>query len=204
MIGPIRRFAAATAVAVLCAAGLAACGAPDELTVPEGRTLDNARAGLDDALDTAEALRTSEQETHRIVREVREIVSRGVFESEQLDEFGLSALGELRQVVPGLVETSRTGTPRSLDRPATREFLANAADDPGAALLIPAREEVEAIDRTVADSGADAETLLPPPDPTASRNQSLGDFLDEAVRDTRSVWPGLSGRLGEVRAGLDD
>jgi hypothetical protein len=190
------------AVAAACAAGLAACGAPDELTAPEGRALDGARSGLDDALDTAEALRTSDEETRRILREVREIVSRGAFESDELDEFGLAALGELDQVVPSLVEPSGDATPRSLDRPATRAFLAEATDDPARALLIPAREEVETIERTVAESGADAETLIPPPKPSASRNRQLGDFLDEAVRDTRSVWPGLSERLDEVRAGL--
>lgn len=197
---------AAAVAAAACAAGLAACGggAPDELTDAEGGALDSARAGLDDALDTSEALRTSGQETRRITREVRAIVSRGAFESEELDEFGLAALGELREVVPSLVETGRNGTPRTLDRPATRAFLAHVAGDPARALLIPARQEVGAIERTVADSEAGAETAIPPPDPTASRNVSVGDFLDGAVRDTRSVWPGLSARLSEVRAGLDD
>jgi hypothetical protein len=194
------------AAAVLVCSALAACGggAPDELTAPQGRALAEARAGLDDALDTSEALRTSDEETRRIVSEVREIVSRGAFESDELDEFGLAALGELSEVVPSLVGTSERGTPRTLDRPATRAFLAQAGDDPARALLIPARQEVEIIERTVGDSEADAETTIPPPDRTASGDATVGDFLDEAIRDTRSVWPGLSERLGELRAGLDD
>lgn len=202
-MGRIWRPAAAAAAVLVCGA-LAACGgggAPDELTAPDGRALDGARSGLDDALDTSEALRTSDEETRRIVGEVREIVARGAFESEELDEFGIAALGELREIVPSLVETSRNGTPRSLDRAATRAFLAHADDDPGRALLIPAREEVEVIERTVGDSGADTQTTIPPRGPAASRNESLGDFLSEAQRDTRSVWPGLSERLDELLPG---
>ncbi len=190
----------AAAATLACAALLLACGAPDELTAPEARALDHARTGLDEALDTAEALRTSERETRRIVREVREIVSRGDFESQQLDEFGLAALGELRQVAPSLVETSRDGTPRRLNRAATRAFLANAAEHPARALLLPARAEVEAIERTVGDSGADSQTLIPPRDPGARRRRRVGAFLRGAERDTRSVWPGLTRRLEKLRA----
>jgi hypothetical protein len=190
----------AAAAALACAALLLACGAPDELTAPEARALDHARAGLDEALDTAEALRTSERETRRIVREVREIVSRGDFESQQLDEFGLAALGELRRVAPSLVETSRDGTPRRLNRAATRAFLANAAEHPARALLLPARAEVAAIERAVRDSGADSQTLIPPRDPGARRRRRVGAFLRGAERDTRSVWPGLARRLEKQRA----
>ena len=193
------------AALVLAGASLGACGgdgAPDRLPTDDARALEHARAGLDDALDTEEALRTSREETRRIVREVRKIVSRGAFESEPLDEFGRAALAELDAVVPSLVETSAQGTPRGLDREGTRAFLRYAADDASRALLGPAATEVDRIEQTIEEAEPDAGTEVGASDPTASVMMTVAQYLDAVERDTREVWPGLARRLGGVRMDL--
>ena len=188
------------AALVLAGASLGACagGAPDRLATDHARALEHARAGLDDALDTEEALRTSREETRRIVGKVREIVSRGAFESERLDEFGLAALGELQKVVPSLVETSADGTPRRLDREGTRAFLRYAADDAPRALLGPAAREVDRIEHTIEEAEPDAGTEVGASDPTASVMMTVAQYLDAGERDIRDVWPSLAGRLGAL------
>ena len=192
------------AALVLAGASLGACGggAPDRLATDDARALEHARAGLDDALDTEEALRTSREETRRIVGKVREIVSRGAFESERLDEFGLAALGELQKGVPSLVETSADGTPRRLDREGTRAFLRYAADDAPRALLGPAAREVDRIEHTIEEAEPDAETEVGASDPTASVMMTVAQYLDAGERDIRDVWPSLAGRLGALGDGL--
>ena len=177
-------------VAALAAALLAGCGAPDELTKADSAKLVNARDGLDDALDTEGTLRTSPTRTRRIRAEIRRIVSSGALEAEHLDEFGLAALGELQQVVPSVVETDADGVPTDLDRPALRAFLRYAETDPSRALIGPAREEVETIEKTIEDSGADDETEV--------GRETVAEYLRSAERDVKPVWPQLAERLGNV------
>ena len=181
---------------------LAGCGAPDQLSQEDGKTLAGARERLDDAIDTEETLRTSKAEARRLRRGVQRIVSGGALESERLDDFGLAALGELRRLVPSVVEEDADGSVRALDRPATRAFLSFAERDAARALVAPAREEVELIGRTVEKSGADSETLVPPEDPTASQMLEVGRYLSDAERDVRPIWPELAGRLGDLRTRL--
>ena len=107
---------------------------------------------LDSTIDTEETLRTSPEEARRIRREVQKIVSRGAFETAPLDEFGLAALGELREIVPGLVETNADGVVESLDRPATRAFLRYATSDAERALRKPANDEVFAIEEVIREA----------------------------------------------------
>jgi hypothetical protein len=64
----IRRLALC---AVLAAALLCGCGDPEELDRRDAEVLAVAREQLDEALDRAEALRTSRQEARRLVRLVR-------------------------------------------------------------------------------------------------------------------------------------
>lgn len=194
------RFRLAVAAAVL--AVLAGCGAPDELSRLDALELADTRERLDDALDTEETLRTSPREVRRIRGEVRWIVSRGSFETEHLDEFGLAALGELQQVVPSLVETDSDGVPKNLDRPALRAFLRYAETDPKRALLGPARGEVEAIDRTVADSGAGGDTRVPRREARATGDETVEEYLRTAERDLRPIWPQLADRLRSTRDDL--
>ena len=139
----------AGAMALLACTVLAACGAPEELSQRDGTTLRDAREVLDQTIDTEEALRTSPEEARRIKRQVRRIVSRGAFETAPLDEFGLAALGELREIVPGLVETDEEGVVKTLDRPATRAFLRYATTDADRALRKPANDQVFAIEEVM-------------------------------------------------------
>lgn len=195
---PLRAALAALATGL----ALAGCGAPDQLSQKDGDTLTGARERLDDAIDTEEVLRTSKAEARRLRRGVQRIISGGALESERLDDFGRAALGELRRLVPSLVEVDARGSVRSLDRPATQAFLRFAERDAARALVAPAREEVELIERTVEESGADSETLVPPEDPTASQMLEVGRYLREAEGDLRPIWPALARRLGELREGL--
>ena len=190
------------AVAAAVLAVLAGCGAPDELARLDALELADARERLDDALDTEETLRTSPHETRRIRAEVRRIVSRGYFEAQTLDEFGLAALGELQQVVPSLVETDSNGVPKNLDRPALRAFLRYAATDPERALLGPATDEVAAIDQTLEDSGADGDTRVPTPNGESIKDKTVNEYLRAAERDLRPVWPSLAARLNSTQGDL--
>ena len=193
----MRRLLVTIAALVLAGASLGACGgdgAPDRLATDDARALEQARAGLDDALDTEEA--------RRIRRRVQKIVSRGAFETEPLDEFGLAALGELAEVVPSLVQTSADGAPRSLDREGTRAFLRHAAKDAPLALLGPATREADRIEHTIEEAEPDAETELGASDPTASAMMTVVEYLDAVEGDIREVWPGLARRLRAVGDGL--
>ena len=198
------RFAAVAVVLALLAVLVVLAGgaAPDELSRPDALELADARERLDDALDTEETLRTSPRETRRIRAEIRRIVSRGSFESEHLDEFGLAALGELQQVVPSLVETDSDGVSKKLDREALRAFLRYAETDPKRALLGPARGEVDAIERTLKDSGADADTRVPTRNGESTKDQTVDEYLRAAERDLRPIWPSLADRLRSTRDDL--
>ena len=193
----LRLAAAAAALAVL-----AGCGAPDELPRLDAVELADARERLDDALDTEETLRTSPREARRIRGEVRQIVSRGSFETKTLDEFGLAALGELQQVVPSFVETDFDGVPKNLDRPALRAFLRYAESDPERALLGPVTGEVAAIERTVEDSEADGDTRVPTPNGESVKDKTVDEYLSEAERDLKPIWPKLADRLAGTREDL--
>ncbi len=195
----MRRPAGATA-AIVCAV-LAGCGAPDQLSQRDGAALRDAREALDDAIDTEETLRTSKQEARRIRAKVREIVSRGAFEAAPLDEFGLAALGELREVVPALVETDEKGVVESLDRQATKAFLRYATTDADRALLKPANDEVFAIEDVIRKTEPDRETKIPPP-PSESLPLTVNEYLRETRRDLAPIWPGLAKRLATLREGL--
>jgi hypothetical protein len=127
---------------------------------------------------------------------VRKLVSGGAFEAEKPDEFGLAALGELREVVPSLVLTGPQDTPRALDRPATDAFLRFALSDPRRATVGPARRQVDRIAKVVEDSGAGADTKIPGTRSTVSR------YLRAVGRDTSPIWPGLGRRLRALRDSL--
>ena len=193
---------------VLCAClAPAACGPdldgpPDAVPHEEVVALEAAREGLDDAIDTEEALRTSKQEARRLRRAVQGIVSGGALEAGKLDEFGLAALGQVKRLVPSLVEVNRDGSVRALDRSATRDFLRYAESDAPRALAGPARERVEAIERTLEDSEAGPETRIAPVDPTASQDVTIAEYLREAERDLEPIWPELAARLRAVREQL--
>ena len=145
--------------------------------------LADARERLDDALDTEETLRTSPREARRLRAEVRRIVPSGSLEAEQLDEFGLAALGELQQVVPSVVETDSDGVPKDLDRPALRAFLRYAETDPERALLGPAtRRGRLRSSKTIEDSDADGDTRR-------RGEETVEEYLRTAERDLQSVWP---------------
>jgi len=194
------RFRLAAAAAVL--AVLAGCGAPDELSRDQAIALGNARERLDDAIDTAETLRTSPRETRRIRREIRRIVARGYFEANELDEFGLAALGELQQVIPSVVETDADGVPEDLDRGALRAFLRFSQSDPKRALVGPAGDEVGTIAKTIEDSGADGDTRVPTRNGESIKDQTVDEVLRTAERDLKPIWPHLADRLDSVRDGL--
>jgi len=187
------------AVAAAVLAVLAGCGAPDELSRDHAIALANARERLDDAVDTAETLRTSPRETRRIRAEVRRIVSRGYFEAEKLDEFGLAALGEMQQVLPSVVETDADGVPEDLDRRALRAFLRFSNRNPQLALIGPARDEVDTIDKTIEDSGADGDTRVPTPGGESIKDQTVEEYLREGERDLRPIWPSQANRLRSTR-----
>ena len=136
-------------VLLVAAAALAACGDAEELSKEDTTTLNASRSDLDDALDTEETLRTSRSEAPALRTKVQRIVARGAFEnSGKPDEFGLAALGELREIVPSLV-LERGDEVVALDQAATKAFLAKAISDPPAALYPAAKSEVDAITEVV-------------------------------------------------------
>lgn len=189
------------AAALVACAILAGCGAPDQLSERDGTVLLDAREVIDDTIDTEETLRTSPEEARRIRRKVQKIVSRGAFETAPPDEFGLAALGELREIAPGLVETNSNGVVESLDRPATRAFLRYATTDADRALLKPANDELFAIEEVVRDAEPGLDTEIPP-----RRGESLdltvGEFLRGTERDLEPIWPALAKRLASLRGDL--
>ncbi len=195
----MRRLAGATAL--FACAVLAGCGAPDKLSERDGTALLDAREVIDGTIDNEETLRTSPEEARRIRRKVQKIVSRGAFETAPLDEFGLAALGELREIVPGLAETDEQGVVESLDRSATRAFLRYATRDAQRALRKPANDEVFAIEEVIrkAEPGPDSDI---PRGRTESPALTVDEFLRGTERDLKPIWPDLARRLATLRGNL--
>jgi hypothetical protein len=183
-------------VVALAATVLIACGAPDELSRDDGVQLDLASDRIAAALSTERRLSRSEEAADRVVARVRKIVSSGALEPEQLDEFGLAALGELRLVAPSLVIVDRLEIPRQLDRTALRALLEQAQSDPRAALKPAASTEVERLGALLEESGADVDTALPVVDRTA------GAYLAQLDADLRPVWPDLADQVVAIRDDL--
>ena len=185
-----------TALILLLAAGLAlaACGDAEELSKQDAQTLTTSREDLDDALDTEETLRTSNEEAASLRIKVQKIIGRGSFENGgRPDEFGLAALGELRELVPSLV-LERGNQVAALDTAATKEFIAQAVNDPAAALYLPAKREVDSITEVVGTDDVGPDTKV--------GDQTVSEYLREAERDIRTVWPRLAARLKSAREDL--
>ena len=200
----MRLLAAALAALTLAALALTACGNADELSKADTVQLDNSRSDLDDALDTAETLRTSKEEARKLHQRVRKIIADGSLENDggKPDEFGLAALGRLREIAPSLVVEEPNGSVRSLDQAETKAFLAYAVSDPAKALYPAAKREVDNITKVLGDAdnvGADTKLAAVP---GAAKDQTVDQYLREAARDTRALWPALSKRLADARDDL--
>jgi hypothetical protein len=187
---------AASLLAALVAAAVAACGGPPELSQSDGVDLDRARDRAVAAAATAQRLDGSPAAAERLLARVRRIVAGGALEPKQLDEFGLAALGELRLAVPSLVIVDRQEVPRQLDRPALTTFLAQAATDPAGALRPAAAAETARIAAILERADAEPDSEIPVVDMTA------GDYLADLARRLRPVWPELAARLDATRASL--
>ena len=186
----------ASLLAAIAAAALIACGAPSELSHEDGTQLDIARDRTIAALATEQRLSDSPATADRLVARVRKIVASGALEARQLDEFGLAALGELRQAAPSLVIVDRLEGPRELDRPALTAFLANARSDPAAATRPVAAAEVARIVAIFDDADAGPDTEIPVVDMTADL------YLADLAARLHPVWPDLAADLSAVRSGL--
>lgn len=181
---------------------LGGCGDAAELSKKDATTLNASRSDLDDALDTEETLRTSLAEAATLRTKAQRIVGRGSFENGgKPDEFGLAALGELRELVPSLV-LERGSSVVALDQPATRAFLAKATTDPAGALYPAAESEVDSIEKVVGGDDVGADTKVPATSPGASSNQTVSGYLRESQRDVAPVWPRLAARLKSAREDL--
>lgn len=165
---------------------LSGCGSPDELSATEGRELELARDRIVAATELNERLRSSPAAADRVVARVRRIVSSGAFESRQLDEFGLAALGELRLVAPSLVIVDRQEVPRQLDREALTALLDHAKTDEDTATRTPVEKEVERIDALLDDAGADGSTRIPVIETT------VASYRGELAGRLRPIWPDLA------------
>ena len=196
------RPARGPAAGLLAALVLFGCGAPDDLSREDGKRVRLAAERLDDAIDTHETLRTSRAEARRLRSKVRALVSRGAFESDPLDEFGLAALGELQMIAGSLVITDSGGTPTRLDRAATRDFLRFALIDPDRALAGPAGRAVGTIERVLDGSEADGETRVPRAGRLASADKTVDRLLRMLERDLRPVFRRLADRLRRAREEL--
>ena len=173
---------------------LAACGDAEKLSKQDAQTLTTSREDLDDALDTEETLRTSKEEAASLRIKVQKIIRRGSFENGgKPDEFGLAALGELRELVPSLV-LERGDQVVALDTAATKEFVAQAVNDPAAALYVPAKREVDSITEVVGADDVGPDTKV--------GDQTVTEYLRETERDIQPVWPKLADRLESAREDL--
>jgi hypothetical protein len=102
----VRRLLIAAAAAAL----LAGCGDPAKLDSEESSALRDARAQLDDAIDTEEVLRTDRREGRRLVRELKRNAAAFQLVPALVDETALSAF---RRYAPG-------DPARALRRPAAQ------------------------------------------------------------------------------------
>jgi hypothetical protein len=189
----VRRALAVAAVALATVAG---CGAPEELSEDEGRTLVTARERLDDAIDTEETLRTSRAEARRLRARVQELVSDGSFDNRTLDEFGIARLGQLREVAPSLVLQDLDGNMRGLDRASTAAFLRYADRNAPRALVRPASRAVGLMVHTIEEGDAGKDTKIP------TVGKSAEAYLREAERNVKDIWPLLAKRLADLRQKL--
>ncbi len=182
----------------LVAAATGACGAPAELPREDGVQLELARNRAIAAVATEQRLSRSPAAADRLLARVRKIVSSGAFETKQLDEFGLAALGELRLSAPSLVIVDRQEIPRQLDREALTTFLAQAKSDPAAATRPAAATEVARIERIIAnaDPAPGRDTEIPVVDMTA--DVYLADLADRL----RPIWPDLATDLTALHSDL--
>jgi hypothetical protein len=163
-----RALSAAAATAML-----AGCGGTAGLDPDDARSLAVARAELDDAIDTEEALRTDPEEARRLVRLVRRRLG--------------GPPARVEQVVPALVDADGR-----LNRPAVRAFLTYATSDAPMAMLPPAEAAVDTATDALED--ADEATKIP-----TLENRTAEAYLNEARRDTRPIWPDLADRLADAR-----
>jgi hypothetical protein len=189
------RFAALF-LAVLVAATISACGGPGSLSENDGVQLDLARDRAIAAVEAEQRLSVSPETADSLLARVRKIVASGALEAEQLDEFGLAALGELGLAVPSLVIVDQLEVPRRLDRPALTAFLANAKENPSAATRPAADAEVARIVEIFNAADASPGTEIPVADMTADV------YLADLVARLHPVWPGLAARLSAVRSSL--
>lgn len=187
---------AALLLAALLAAAIAACGAPDSLSDGDGVQLDVARDRVVAAIETEQRLSASPAAAARLVARVREIVSSGALEAQQLDEFGLAALGELRLAVPSLVLVDRQEVPRELDREALTAFLSEARRDPTAAARPAAAHAVARIVDVVDGSDAGADTEIP------VAGMTVDVYLADLAARLRPIWPDLAAKLSATRSQL--
>jgi hypothetical protein len=169
----VRRLAAVALPLLL----LAGCGGSATLTEGQGHTLESAREGLDDAIDTAEVLRTDKAEARKLVREV-----------ERLRKADTGK--KLAEVVPSLV-----GEHDRIDKPAVTAFVRNATSSPANALLLPAARHVDRMVTTL--EGKDTTTKI-----ALLGGQTASAYLSEAERDTKPIWPALAKILRQSREEL--
>jgi hypothetical protein len=93
----------------------------------------------------------------------------------------------LRNLVPSVVTPTGHVYP-----PAYQAFVRDAVADAQLALRLPAAKEIERMISTL--DGKDADTKI-----TTLENQRAADYLEEAARDTRPIWPELSRLLRQAR-----
>lgn len=182
----------AVGLSLFVAVALGGCGGPSELSREQGEQLVISHERIRDAIATYEKLERSPESADRMLARVREIVASGALEPQQLDEFGLASLGELRLVVPSLAIVDRLEIPRQLDRTALTAFLEHVRSDHSAALKPGAAAEVTKIDELIDGSGAEADTKVPVID------QTVGEYLEQTERELRTVWPDLADDLAAI------
>lgn len=175
--------------------------APDRISREDAQGLLEAREGIGQALGTVRAMRRSPAKARELHSEVREVVSGGALESNELDDFGKAALGDIGLAVPSLVERDADGVPNAVNRDAVAAFLRHAPGDPARALVTPARENVSAIEEAIESANAGATTRVPGEDPAAP-SQPVPVFLKDAEAALAPTWPGLGQRLRSLREGL--
>jgi len=196
----------APALAALALVAPGACGG-GTLEKGDANVVAASSEKLDDAIDTAEDLRTSSRrERQRLVRQVSRTLGVSFelskrFREEKIDPSfsgGVirGSLEQLEELVPSLVVgSSDAGGVVGLNEDATRDFLRYAVSDPARALHEPAAEEIRDIEQATREAGPD--TKIPTLD-----DQTVEAFLRETEGDVRPLWPDLARRLSRARRGL--